>query len=631
MTQLQCTNCRLPLMPDDAFCGNCGTRAQASHRMSAEYTDTLAGTRNAVPPQAARTGAALSGKFFGHAVARPVGRMSNVTRYLSAAAYLNPRYANVVIGDLVASHRAVVPSVGIDLGLIIRHCLNARKMQLTRDILLTLLLAAGLYLATIPTIGVMIIAFCLGFLPGVEWERRSVGVRLVTVAAVGIALISVFALWFFIHQMDQAGGTVPHLGPLATGGAIYLAAAALLILTASTEMVYTYNKYRTLGERLGPDARPVRFIRSSDRVESRIAEVEAAQWGNLTLYSGENPFIGTGKRERAWSIAIELDHAPDPRQEPLGRPASRSYVPIDPVELHKVIRERLLKLKDPALPENERVSALVVDDHIVGEGERRWDGPLLDPNRNLPYSVASPEAIEALIRHPQAGLRYYQRVSVSDEGQVVWSGEDEVIGGADQEIAASAFVYVAVEGRMFYLEFVSTVLPPVHRLYHMVDKLPKISAGRFLAKVALDAAASVFRDMISAPGRSCGTLLLMLREHRSVEEDIASVSDYLLSDVGARVSVRELGAASAPHTYIQRLDAAKYTKLVERLIADTVLDFLAAKGADTTAYRASAGSIINNGLVITGGTFAQSVAGGVGATAQAFHAQPGAPAGHVAR
>jgi hypothetical protein len=556
------------------------------------------------------------------------GRISNATRYLCAAAYLDPKYANQVIGELVASHRAVVPSLGIDLGMIIRHCLHARRIQLIRDLLLTVLVLGGLYLATVPTIAIMIIAFFLGFLPSATWERRSVGGKFVVVVCVGFALITAGVLWLIIKVFGQAVPGAPHLGPLATGRAITFAVVAFLVLTAMTEASYSYIKYQTLGERLRPEADPLPLHRSQGRIESRIAEIEAAQWGNLTLYSGENPFIGTGGRGRAWSIAIELDRAPDAGKEFWGKPGSRGYVTIDPVELHGVIRDRLLRLKDQGLPENERVSALVVEDHVVGEGQRRWDGPLVDPASRIPYSIASREAIDALIRHPQAGLRYYQRVSVSDEGQSVWSGEQEVIGIADQEIAASAFVYLAVEGHMFYLEFVSTVLPPVQRRYHVVDLLPNVSPGRFLAKVLLDSASTAFRDMISAPFRACGTLLLIMREGRSFEDEVASVGDYLLGDVGARLSVRELGAANAPHTYIQRLDAAKYTKIVERLIIDTVLDFLVAKGADATAYRNSAYTVINSGVVISGGNVTGPVAAGVHAVAQAVaQAQPAATVG----
>ena len=58
--------------------------------------------------------------------------------------------------------------------------------------------------------------------------------------------------------------------------------------------------------------------------------------------------------------------------------------------------------------------------------------------------------------------------------------------------------------------------------------------------------------------------------------------------------MRDIGSAAAPRTFIQALDATKYTKIIERLITDTVFDFLDGKGVDTSAYKASASAIINN-------------------------------------
>ena len=86
-------------------------------------------------------------------------------------------------------------------------------------------------------------------------------------------------------------------------------------------------------------------------------------------------------------------------------------VRIDPVDLHRRIRERLWALSDPALPANERIAALTVTDRVVGSGVMGVGNPLFDASSKTPYSHASQEAVEALIRHPQARLRYYQQVS----------------------------------------------------------------------------------------------------------------------------------------------------------------------------------------------------------------------------
>ena len=602
MTQPYCVNCAAPLMNDDIYCGICGTPAGAAARTPAAATARYQSHRAGPPP----------GEFFSHTASQRSGPFSNATRYLCAAAYLDSAFANKVISELVASHRAVVPSLGIDLAPIIRHCLKARQAQLVRDLLLTVILIGGLYVSTWSAVAVLILLFCLGFLPGVQWERRSIGIRLLAGAGVGAALGLVVVVYLAIALLNAAGRTVPLNGPLATSGmvTVVFAAVVFLALAGSALVGYSYSMYRTFSERLRPGAEVGRFGRSEYEIETRIAEVEAAQRGNVTLYNGENPFIGTGTVGEAWSIAIELDRAPEPGQGNAWHARkARGYIPIDPVELHQVIRARLLKLRDAELPENERISALSVHDHVVGDGHCRWDSPLIDPARTMPYSEAGSEAIDALIRHPAAGLRYYQRVSVSDEGKAVWARQREVIGDTDQEVAISAFIYAAVEGRMFYLEFVPATMSPIQQRYHLVDRLPSVTSGRFLAKVVLHAAGRSFRDTVGAPFRVIGTIWRTRTERRSFREEAASARDYIYADIGARISVREIRAASSPRTYLQRLDAAKYTKIIERLVTDTVFDFLVDKGVDTSAYQDSANAVINNGVMISGNNTGAVAAG----------------------
>ncbi len=636
---MRCDNCATLLGPADAFCDNCGTPSGAAGNGN-ETRARAAGIPSAayqpVPPQ---RDVGWSRAFFSHAEARRPGRASSATRYLSAAAYLNPGYAALVIRELINSHRAVAPSVGMDLGLIVRHCLRARRIQLTRDIVLSVLLLAELIMSPVLTVCIIVAGFFLGYLPSANWARRSRGTKILAGIGVGLLLLGLLAVAIFIaiigavvsylHGLGSASsGGLGSIGQPAPSGGISPASVVELLLLAAmfaTQVAYLHVRSRTLIEELGPDAHPRRSGSAKSPVESRIADIEAAQHGNLVLYSGPDPFVGTGTRTRAWSIAIELQRASDSGHLTRQSARSRSYVPVDPVELHNVVRDRLLRLKDEELPPNERLNAMTVHDHIVGPGQQRWNSPLIDPERSAPFSQASREAVAAIIRHPQAQVRYYQRVSVCDEGQSVSYGPDIILDGADQDIAASAFVYVAVEGRMLYLEFVSTVLPPVHPSYRVVDLLPKLSPGSFWAKVLLDTVKSVLRDLAFAPFRMLGSLRSMLQESRLYQAEADASKEYLYGDTGARLSVRERGAESRLATYIQKLDAEKYTKLIERLVTDTVLDFLRAKGVDVSAYANSAGTVINSNTVIEGGSFSGNIAMGVVGTVQQ---QTRAPSGH---
>ena len=62
----------------------------------------------------------------------------------------------------------------------------------------------------------------------------------------------------------------------------------------------------------------------SQRVEEQDRRGLWAQHGNLLLYSGEDPFLGSGIAQQGWSIAIELSREGVPRDCSTPRRAARS-------------------------------------------------------------------------------------------------------------------------------------------------------------------------------------------------------------------------------------------------------------------------------------------------------------------
>jgi hypothetical protein len=644
MSQASCRNCEGPLSPEDIFCVRCGSQRADTETPYAPPPPgpALSVIQQPVAPVGYAQVAPLMG-FFSHetTVPRDAGRWTNATRYLCAGAYLDSGFANKVIGELIASHRAVAPSRGINLDPIIRHCLKARRLKLIRDIALSVLLLVGLVTATIPLFFILAITFFCGYLPGARWERRSLGGRalagLAAIAAlvivggiltVGIVVVVVLVIAAKVSSSGGGGtGTSLPLSGFFSAGLLALWSLVYAVLLIGTLVRYFWLRDKTLVEWLRPGATAPAFRQESPRVENRIAEVCRAQYGNLTLYDtqDQDPFLGTGwvpypfelfGKDRqddgspVWSIAIELNRAGAPRGL-LGFNA-RDRVCIDPVDLHRVLRARLEQLNDPRLPTSQRVAYLTVADHVVGEGRFDWDSPLIDRQRMIPYSQANQEAVEALIRAPQGRLRYYQRVSISDEGLPVETEDGRpVIGSVDQEIIASAFVYIAVEGHMFYLQFFPKVLPRVDRRFRDIDTLPRSSSTRFLGRVLLDALRGSFHDIITAPYNVYKALRLSFREWRNFTDGERAEADFAYADVGARIGVREYGSQGTLGSYLEALDTDKYTQIVERLVLETVLDYLVAQGADTAVYRASAASIIN-GDVYSGNTGSWSVNTGAG-------------------
>ena len=102
-------------------------------------------------------------------------------------------------------------------------------------------------------------------------------------------------------------------------------------------------------------------------------------------------------------------------------------------------------------------------------------------------------------------------------------------------------------------------------------------------------------------------------------DDPARFTSY---NYGARLSLQEHGAAPRVTTYIQQLDVHKYARLVEERLAAAVLDHLENNDIDTTAFRAQTTAIVNNGTMISGGSFSGGNIGGQGSSFGTPNAAP---------
>ena len=106
---MECSHCHAVMDSGDLFCGDCGTPlppppALTGAQAGSNGNGRWPATGRTVPRQASAAHEnGSSGPFFSHARTRPAGRMTNATRYLCAAAYLDAGYAATVIRELVAS------------------------------------------------------------------------------------------------------------------------------------------------------------------------------------------------------------------------------------------------------------------------------------------------------------------------------------------------------------------------------------------------------------------------------------------------------------------------------------------------------------------------------------------------
>ncbi len=214
--------------------------------------------------------------------------MSNTTRYLCAAGYLDTRFREAVLGELVRDpYRGVAPSAGdFDVVPVVQHCLRARRLMAYRDLLVSVVIAAGLILDFWRMVSWLIV------LGGFVWFQHSRRGGPVVVMVIGVLLMV----------------KVPWLEALISGQPVDLGAMPVgMSAIAVTLIIVTGFRVRAgviLARRLKAGA----TIQPIDT--PRLDYLSRAQHGNLTL--SKRPFIGAGDVHETWpSPGLELPEEAD--------------------------------------------------------------------------------------------------------------------------------------------------------------------------------------------------------------------------------------------------------------------------------------------------------------------------------
>ncbi|WP_157241179.1 hypothetical protein [Catenuloplanes japonicus] len=537
------------------------------------------------------------------------GPLSAITRCLSGAAYTVPGFADRVITELLLDgHRAVSPAVDYDLEPIVRHAFAARRLWLVQHAVVTAILLLAFVFLPGPAFGLVMAAIALavvgrmirGDLPG-NWK--------VWLGGSLVLLVLTFFSGPLLSALEQAGGSAVETVETTEAGVSPLGQIAIAALIGAAALIVTSAVRTVMVRALSIDLRPGHSDRgatvASVRIEDRIARLSAAQRGNILLHSGKNPFLGAGGVLNAWSMAMELKPDEDGDDRP-DRP--RRAVEVDPVALNRYVKQRLASLRSTDLREAERMSGLTLRDQVVSAGVGGQGWPLVDTDALVPYSHATPQAMESVIRSPQASVRHFLRATVGANVTPVESGDGRLlIPGEHHSISVSTFIHLAVEGGMLYVETVSTVLGPLLARFRLIDAYPAdtdLASGRALRESCID----LGENIALAPYRLAVTLGRMhaLRRAMRAAED-GDQGD--LTDFGARFDLRQETSARGPVTYLQRLDAAKYTKLVERRISEAVICYLREHGIDTSEYERRMNVYNNSGVFIRGDNYGAAAGG----------------------
>ncbi|MGC5011832.1 hypothetical protein ACLQ2R_13800 [Streptosporangium sp. DT93] len=555
--------------------------------------------------------------------------MKNSTRYLCAGAYLDDHFRDRVLREVLDDpYRAVPPSHGgFDLLPVVLHCLRAERLLMVRNMVVSALLVAAYLLSSffgglVLSLSLLAALFTLPRIRALPLGRRVLSVLVLYILisvplALVVAAAAVFR--FLLSYYDSASSLDDAVASMAGDSWLSL---LLLLCAFAVALGYWVAWHFTLRVMLKPGA-TVGRIEDAPQYADRLAYVDRAQWGNITLYGNEYPFIGAGDVHRSWSIVVELDRLKGEKGHPSR--GTRPRADLDPVGLHAFVRTRLLEMRDAVEFPGERVERLHISDQLAARGvftrtewpnatgPRSWKEqghPLIDPGTGLPRFSADQETVDTVIRNPQGGIRHYQRVTVTAEAPEIRDGDLQLAPAEDQEVVVSAFIHLAVEGRMLYTQCVVTVLPPVRDDFQ-IDRLFSLGDTALVAAAFKHAGLKLVADVMFAPVRLVRSIYQATRRNRAS----TNPASFLLYPFGTRLSVRELGAAHRNDRFMQRLDAVKYSRIIEQRLTEAVVDYLDALGVETSGYRQQATSLINQGINISGGTFNAPIAMGDGASA----------------
>ena len=531
---------------------------------------------------------------------------TDATRYLCAAAYLDGHFTRQVIDEVLhESNRAVAPSYGVDLGPIVRHCLEAERRLLNRDGVVTATLALVMLFAVAN--GATIVLGSVGLWLAVE-AFRMFAKRVVNA---GLVLLGAAALLFFLalrgmSQMAAYGGYPEEQG--SSGGPWVLGVLALLVIWGA----YFWHRvavHRTIVADLTPAAFAGKRAPAANLVhEGRLAYVDEAQKGNVTVYSPDwavRPFVGSGVVMTEWNLVtplrparvelstgVPLPAAGDGRAEPRSG-ETHSAAPFDVRSLYERAREGLVALAHPSLPPHERINHLSVQDRVFVAGLLPADSPFLDAERRPVFRMTA-DAVQAVDRAERGQTRHYQTVRMA-----AWQGELEI----------TTFLYAAIRGGMLYVEFVATKLPGIRPEFRAIDSYERLGPGQtVLAGLrAIADVASCPRAVANLGARAVTAIGRALDPAAAGKE----IDRRLGFDYGARSSVRELGAHFTRSVRFQDYDANERVSLVERQLLEIVVDTMREFGYDVSDLAGQAATIINNSTLV-GSVSGTGVAVGAG-------------------
>ncbi|BFV59912.1 hypothetical protein KCMC57_up50160 [Kitasatospora sp. CMC57] len=542
----------------------------------------------------------------------------DVTRYVSAAVYTDDMLADSVVEHLVHDEfGAVAASPAFDLVPVARHSIAAQGLRRRRDSALALVFGVILLFAPLWLLFAWLALRALSrSSPDTRtaWTARGRSLFTTPYAVVRLAAFAVpvfgigLTLALLLGSIDPGGLLSWLLGSWLMGIPAFVVTVGGLLAAYLLTLRHILDvDARLRGQFRREVFRPDLPVSPSGTRETqlRLAAFAKAQRGNLTIYSGYNPFVGFSRSRGSWNTAVALLPAP---ARP-GQPA-RELQEFDVWELVSAVRRRLQETSarhaadQPGTDETD-LSVLQLQDRVFANGAAlAGNDELLPPDQLSPAFSLPEERVREIALNPTGVVRHYLAAHLP-----LWGGD----------VVPSLFLHMSTDGRTMHIQAEQRILAPVHAWYHEIDLLPAAATPTRLRILRLAGVGGTARALFGAPRAAYRHATAARRRRRRRLHELVTIEQSPGFDYGAAPSVREAADSGHYQNYFQQIDANRAFDTLDRHAFAAMVEFLDEHGVDTSELRQQQQTILNHGVIQQGGiSVVGNQAVGQGATAQQY-------------
>lgn len=173
-----------------------------------------------------------------------------------------------------------------------------------------------------------------------------------------------------------------------------------------------------------------------------------------------------------------------------------------------------------------------------------------------------------------------------------------------EEVQTNFFIrFSKQQNNTLFVEITATILAPVSNTYRMIEKLPeKISLIRFISifqTSILSSIINVFKSFFYGLG-----FIFSIREKIFGENIInTQIKENPLFNYGEKSTLREDISNTSFETFYNFMDEQQLSKQIEKSFFTNFIKFLDSKNIDTFELTQQETTIINHGLIMSGGEF----------------------------